>query len=142
MKSRLLTILTLAAVSGLLGCDRKPVTVETGPATPSLALEEKPLSREASRLSAAVDAYAREPNAENDAAVRNAMAELDSEIAHLEELVAKRRGREREEVGAQYRTLQAIRSRETTRFASAQAGSSLTPAIERLDQKPEIAPPK
>jgi hypothetical protein len=142
MKSRFLTILALAATSALLGCDRKSVAVETAPHTPAAGQEEKTIAREASRLSAAVDAYARQPNAENDAAVRNAMAELDSEIAHLEDLVAKRRGREREEVAVQYRSLQAFRSRETTRFASAQAGSSLTPAIERLDQKPENVPPK
>ena len=53
------------------------------------------------------------------------MADVDSELAELEDLLAKRHGREREKVGHKLRRLEAYRSEQTTRFAEAQAGKEL-----------------
>ena len=124
MKFRIL-ILTLVATTtsiALPGCERKAVATGVASPTPAPPTVSATVKRDASRLSAAVDAYAHEQNPENDAAVRKAMADVDSEILQLEDLVAKRHGRDREKVAAKMRRLQANRSEETTRFAEIQAG--------------------
>lgn len=118
---------TAAAVAGLTACQRKSDAAVV--ATPTPAIDSPAKSQEAARLTKAVNAYAREQNAENDAAVRKAMADVDSEMAELEDLVAKRHGREREKVAAKLRYLEANRSEETTRFAGIQSRTSLAPDV-------------
>src|SRR4051812_43481391 len=95
----------IVATATVSACHRKTdaaivAAPETPAASPATDQEDK-------RLKEAVSAYAREQNAENDAAVRKAMADVDSEIAKLEDLVAKRHGRERGKVAARLRRLEA-----------------------------------
>jgi hypothetical protein len=119
MKLMILRILpvfvAVIALTGLSACHRNPDGA--GVATPSPMPESQAKSQEAVRLADAVNAYAREQNAENDAAVRKAMADLDSEKTVLEDLVAKRHGRERQKVAARLLRLNADLSEETTRFS-------------------------
>jgi hypothetical protein len=122
----LFVFVVVTAVAGLAAaCHRK--TDAAMVATPTI--ETPAQTKEDAQLTEAVNAYAAEQNAENDAAVRKAMADADSEIAVLEELVAKRHGREREKVATKLRRLEARRSEETTRFAAVQAKTSLAPGV-------------
>jgi hypothetical protein len=127
MSFRALFVFVVAtAVAGMAAaCHRKTdAAIAAAP-----AVETPAQTKEDARLTEAVNAYAAEQNAENDAAVRKAMADADSEIAMLEELVAKRQGREREKVATKLRRLEARRSEETTRFAAVQAKTSLAPEV-------------
>lgn len=126
MKFRTLSLFLALAGSGLVGCQRQEPTKEASTPQPSGQTEDKK-EQEPSRLAEAIDAYTQAQNPENDAAVRKAMAQVDGEMAELEDLVAKRHGRDREKVAARMRKLEAYRSEQITRFAAVQAGSALTP---------------
>ena len=127
MKSRITLFAAAITAVVLMGCERKVVVVER---TPPLA-EEKPVSKtktlETSRLGGAVDSYERNPTAANHAAVKKALADLDGEIAELEELVAKRTGEGRAEAAAKLKNLQTYRAAEVMRFTAAQAKAPLSP---------------
>lgn len=128
MSFRVLSVFAvLAAVAGLTACHRKTEVAIV--AAPSPADDPQKPAEEDTRLTKAVNAYAAEQNAENDAAVRKAMADVDGEITALEELVAKRHGKERDKVATKLRRLEARRSEETTRFAAVQAKTSLAPEV-------------
>ena len=128
MNLRTLPVFALiVATASVSACHRRTdVAIVAAPETPSAS---PAMDHEDKRLKEAVNAYAREQNAENDAAVRRAMTDVDSELAELEDLVAKRQGREREKVAARLRRLEAYRSEETTRFAAVQARTSLAPEV-------------
>ncbi len=117
----------LAVVSALVavaGCERKTVVV-IEPPKPLAEPVAKTRTLETSRLGSAVDTFDREPNAANHAVAKKALAELDGEIAELEELVAKRSGSSREEAAVKLKNLQAYRAAEVTRFTVAQAKAPL-----------------
>jgi len=132
---RLLSILTVAAAVSFVGCERKTIVIEV-PTTP---VPEHPESKtktlETARLGGAIDAYAQAPNAQNDAAVQKALAELDGEIAELKELVAKRSGESQAEAEAKLRNLQQYRTTETVRFAALQAKAGVTPSVPPVDAR-------
>lgn len=113
----------------LVACERKTVVIEIPPATP-IPLAE-PVARtktmETARLGEAVDAYQRNPTAENLADAKKAFAKLDGEIAELEAYVAKHSGSERAEAAAKRQNLTAYRTTETARLTAAQAKAPLTP---------------
>ena len=115
----LLSSIAAIAILSLAGCDRDSVVI--APATPVPEPVAKTKTLETSRLGSAVDAYERNSNAENLADVKKALADLDSEIAELEALVAKRSGSERDEAAAKLHNLQTYRTAETARFTAAQA---------------------
>ncbi len=117
----------VVAALAVAGCERKAVVIELPPATPTPDPVAKTKTRETSRLGEAVDAYERQPDAGNQAAVKKALADLDGEIAELEGLVARRSGGEREEAAVKLRNLQAYRAGEVTRFNAAQVKAPLTP---------------
>ena len=123
MNLRTLSALTLAAVVAMPGCERKTVVVQLPPPTPLPEPIAKTRTLETSRLGSAVDAYLREPGAENQAAVKRALADLDGEIAELEALVAKRTGGPREEAAVKLKNLHAYRAAETARFTAGQAAA-------------------
>jgi hypothetical protein len=127
MKPRTLSLFAAAAAAlTVVGCERKTVVVEAVPATPVEAPEAKTKTLETSRLGSSIDAYERNPTAENNAAVKKAIAELDGEIAELDELVAKRTGESREEAAVKAKNLKSYRAGEVARFTAAQAKSPLT----------------
>lgn len=126
MNTRSLSLCALTAAFVTLGCDRRTVVVEVAPPAPLAEPVAKTRTLETSRLDAAVDSYDREPSAANHAAVKKAVAELDGEIAELEELVAKRSGSSREEAAVKLKNLQAFRVAEVARFTVAQARAPLT----------------
>ncbi len=125
MNLRTLSILAAAAAIGISGCRRSATASGEGAPAPGAGpgAEATPLA--APRLRAAVDDYKQAQNPENDAAVRRAMAEVNTEIANLEDLVAKRHGRDRQKVASKLRHLEAYLSEETTRFAEIQAAPAL-----------------
>ncbi len=125
MNFRTLSLVIAVAIVGLPGCQRKPVATDEVPPTPLADPMTKTRTRDGARLRAAVDDYAVAQNPENDAAVRQAMADVDTEMAGLEDLVAKRHGRDRQKVAAKLRHLEVYRSEQTTRFAEIQAGTAL-----------------
>ncbi len=128
-----LNTLLLSATGALalftLGCERRVVVVETAP-TPASDPVARTETLETSRLGAAVDAFERTPTSENRAAAKKAFAELDGEIAELEEDVAKRTGSEREEAAIKLRNLQAYRTAQTTRFTAAEGKAPAVPPSE------------
>ena len=126
MKSRTLSLLALASVFTVAGCERKTVVVQIEPPAPLAEPVAKTRTLETSRLGSAVDSFDREPSDANHAVVKKALAELDGEIAELEELVAKRTGSSREEAAVKLKNLQAYRAAEVTRFTVAQAKAPLT----------------
>ena len=115
--------MSTAALLSTQGCERKTVIVETVPATPLAEPIARTKTLETSRLADAVNAYHSEPTSENHARVKKAVAELDGEIAELEELVAKRAGSSREEAAVKLRNLQAFRTAEVARFTASQVGA-------------------
>ena len=117
--------MSTAALLSTQGCERKTVIVETVPATPLAEPIARTKTLETSRLADAVNAYHSEPTSENHARVKKAVAELDGEIAELEELVAKRTGSSREEAAVKLRNLQAFRTAEVARFTASQVGAPL-----------------
>lgn len=121
----MLSLVATAALLSTQGCERKVVVVETAPATPLAEPIARTKTLETSRLADAVNAYHSEPTSENHARVKKAVAELDGEIAELEELVAKRTGGSREEAAVKLRNLQAFRTAEVARFTASQAGVPL-----------------
>jgi len=125
MNLRTLSTLAAAAAIGISGCRRSPTASGEGTPAPGAnpGAEATPLA--APRLRAAVDAYKQVQNPENDAAVRQGIAEVNTEIANLEDLVAKRHGRDRQKVASKLRHLEAYLSEETTRFAEIQAAPAL-----------------
>jgi len=127
MKTCITFLAAVVAAVVLMGCERKIVVVE-----PPIPPAEKPASKtktlETSRLGAAVDSYERNSSAANHAAVKKALADLDGEIAELEELVAKRTGEGRAEAAAKLKNLQTYRAAEVMRFTTAQAKAPLSPA--------------
>ena len=74
----------------------------------------------------AVARYKAEPSAENHAAAKKALADLDGLIAELEILVAKRTGEERDKAAAELETLQLYRPEAMRRFTAAQAKAPLS----------------
>ena len=80
---------------------------------------------ETARLGAAIDSFEKEPVDRNSAAVKKALAELDGEIAELQERVAKTSGAARDEAAVKARNLESYRSSENLRFTKAQAAGAL-----------------
>ncbi len=124
MKNHFLPCVALASCLAITGCERKVIVVERAPATP-VAPIPKPVTAtktlETSRLRAAIDVFERDPSAGNQASVKKALAELDGEIAELQEYVAKHDGDARAEAAAKLQNLQTYRAAETVRFTAAQA---------------------
>ena len=131
MKVRTLAVCAVAGALATMGCERKTVGVEGTPLTPVVDPSAQTRTLETSRLGAAVDAYERQPGAENHAAVKLALADLDGEIAELEALVARRSGGEREEAAVKLQNLQTYRAGEVARFTVAQARAPLAPPAPR-----------
>lgn len=131
------TILPLLSVSLLLftACERKPAVVVTVPTTPLPEPVPKTRTFETARLGAAIDQFERDPSASRQADVKKAMAELDGEIAELEELVAKRTGGERDEAALKLKNLQSYRTAEAARFATAQAKAPIVPTTTTVDPR-------
>lgn len=124
MNARSLALCSAVGALALMGCDRKPV-VEVAPATPMAEPVARTKTLETKRLGAAVDAFERQPGAENHAAVKLALSDLDGEIAELEALVVKRTGGEREEAAVKLGNLRTYRAAEMARFTVAQAKAPL-----------------
>ena len=127
MKARSLALFSAAGALAIAGCERKTVVVEVPTADPVARTK----TLETSRLGAAVDAFERQPGAENHASVKLALAEIDGEIAELEALVAKRTGGEREEAAAKLRNLQTYHAAEMARFTVARAKAPLAAPASR-----------
>lgn len=111
------------AVLGLISCeDKKPQTIEK--ATPATA------TAETSKLGAAVDAYNKAPTAARAADVDRAFAELNQEIAELEQRVTKTTGDERVKASEKAGNLRAYRDKEHLRYLEAQSKAAVKPAAE------------
>lgn len=125
MKFRLLPPAAALVVVSLLGCEQKSTVVV--PATPVPEPVAKTKTLETARLGSAIDAYERSPGAASQAEVRKALADLDSEIAELELLVARRTGADRDEAAAKLKNLRAYRAAEMARFTAAEGKGAVVP---------------
>ena len=148
MKSK--AILTaLAATALLAGCEKKP-TVEKAQEQAKSAVESakdaaKSASEaaktateavsgdafvkensEAQALKSALEKYEKEATPSNEAAVDQAITDVNGKIAELQEKAAKATGPEKDEASAQVKSLTEFRNEETARFAKAKAAP--TPA--------------
>ncbi len=125
MKHPLVPILAISSLLGLAACDRQVVVVEK-PSTPIPEPVAQTKTLETSRLGETVDLFEREPTAGNSAAVKKALAELDGEIAELQEYVATHDGDKRVKAAGKLKNLESYRAAETLRFTAAQAKAPLS----------------
>jgi hypothetical protein len=124
MKLHLLPILSLGTLLAMTACDRQVVVLEKSTPAPDPVAQTKTL--ETSRLGAAVDDYERESSAVNSAAAKKAFAELDGEIAELQEYIPKHSGDERAKAATKLENLQSYRAAQALRFSAAQAKAGLS----------------
>ena len=118
--NKLLTCGAIAAVISLGACERKTVTIvaptpvdlHQAPDAPTTTLETK-------KLGIAIDNYVASPSDMNAAQVKKAFADLDGEIAELQERVAKTSGQDQAEARGKLTNLQTYRAAETARFSVA-----------------------
>ncbi len=123
---RLPTFTTIAAFSLLaLGCDRADPVVIVVPTTPPPLPVARTDTFETRVLGREIDAFDRTPSAEQHARVQKALAELDGEIAELEEQVAKKTGDGRAEAARKLTDLRSYRKGEQARFALLEAKAPL-----------------
>ncbi|HEX8371367.1 MAG TPA: hypothetical protein VF585_01185 [Chthoniobacterales bacterium] len=115
--NQLFTLPLLFAVGILtFGCEKKAdapvIDITKTPAAPTETLETK-------KLGGFIDQYVTTPSAENAARVQRAFADLDGEIAELQERVTQTNGNDRAEAQAKLDNLLTYRNAETARFAAA-----------------------
>jgi hypothetical protein len=128
-------ILATTMVFVLPACEeKKPQTVEKP--TPSLS------NRETERLGAAVDAYLADPTEARASDVERALAELDGEIAELDERVEKSSGGHREEAQRKAVPLRAYRDREKARFTEARLRAKTQEEVSTVGSRIEAAAEK
>lgn len=114
--------LAFAATLLLAACDRQPQVVEKPtPATANL---------ETSRLGQEIDRYISNPTTEQAATVDKAFAELDGEIAELDQRASQVTGAERDEAQAKASNLKAYRAKEQMRYTEAKARAQANAAAE------------
>lgn len=136
MKTHALLTMMTAALT-LTACERPPSdvpdkTLEISAEIPRPASDLKTL--ETSRLGNAIDTYSREATPSNRADVEKAFADLNGEIAELQERAAITTGSDRDEALAKARSLTAFKHAEELRFAAVRAlpnGDTLPPADTR-----------
>ena len=118
-------VCTLFLGLGISGCDKKPdvIIIKEGS---SMTPQPGTRTLETSALSRSITVYEQEPNAFNAASVKKAVAELDGEIAELEERIAKTSGSDRAEAAQKLADLSNYRSQQIVRFSKAQATGTRT----------------
>ncbi len=136
MKTNAVLTLITAALT-LTACDRPPndapnKTPEVSAEMPRPASDLKTL--ETSRLGRAIDTYSQEATPLNRADVEKAFAELNGEIAELEERARTTTGSDRDEALAKARSLTAYKHAEELRFTAVRVlpnGDALPPVDTR-----------
>jgi Skp family chaperone for outer membrane proteins len=121
-----------AGISLFAACEKKPQVVEKP--TPSLA------NVETARLGVAIDAYVASPTDSQAASVEKAFAELDGEIAELDQRVTKTSGADREEAQTKSTQLHTYRDKEMARYTEAKAraktqatGAKVETAVDKIE---------
>jgi hypothetical protein len=126
-------ILTASILGALTftACERKSVTEEPAPPVNPLVQPADPVAKtttlETGRLGVAIDTFEKAPTAENHSSVNLALAQLDGEIAELEDRVVKTDGTDRAEAAAKLDNLKSYRDAEKVRFAKVQVGTAFDP---------------
>jgi len=120
-------IMFAASLPLLTACERKTIVIEVPPTTPVAEPLARTKTAETVRVGEAIDAYDRNPTAENHADAKKAFAKLDGEIAELEAYIVRHGGSERAEAAAKLQNLTTYRAAETARFTAVQAKAPLTP---------------
>jgi len=112
MKTFSVSVLAATFALAISACEKKPqVTEKPSPATMNI---------ETTRLGAAVDGYIQNPSTTQSADVDRAFAELDGEIAELDQLQAKSTGEARTEAQTKADNLRNYRDKERLRYTEAQ----------------------
>jgi len=108
-------------------CDRQTTAGEPTPPVNLTAKTPEPIAKtrtfETARLGAAIDKFEKAPTADNQSSVKLAFAELNGEIAELEDRAVKTDGATRAEALAKSINLQKYRDAERIRFTKAQIGT-------------------
>ncbi len=117
---------SLATALVLTACDRASTPADSSSSSPMPLSQPVPITKtfETSRLGKAIDTYEAEPTAVNSAAVDKAFADLNVEVAELQERVTKTTGTDRDEAAAKAKNLMNYRDAETLRFAKAKAAAA------------------
>lgn len=125
------TFLTLGGslVLFLSACEKKPQVVEKP--TPTTT------NFETSRLGVAIDGYIANPTEAHAADVQMAVAEIDGEIAELDQRAAAVTGAERIEAQVKADNLRAYRDKEKLRYTEAQARAKTNAAAEKTESTAE-----
>lgn len=122
MKAICLPALTIATIVGLSACEKKPQVVE------------KPVAEtqnfETGKLGTTIDAYISSPTATNAAAVERAFADLDGEIAELDQRLAQNPGSDTAETQRKAGELRTYRDKEKLRYTEALARAKAAQARE------------
>jgi len=130
------TILVASIACSLIftACERRTTAGEPTPAQTPATQPAEPIAKtstfETARLGTAINKFTKSPTAENQSSVQLAFAELNGEIAELEDRVVKTTGADRAEAAAKAGNLRKYRDSELIRFTEAQAFAA-----------PEMSPP-
>lgn len=125
---------TLLTVGGSLvlflsACEKKPQVVEKPTSATS--------TFETARLGTAIDAYIASPGETTAANVQKAFAEIDGEIAELDQRVATGTAGESAEAKVKADNLRAYRDKEKLRYTEAQARAKTNAAAEKSESTAE-----
>ncbi len=127
MKKQLALPIVLTVGLLAFGCEKKPtVDLTVKPTTATKTFET-------SRLGNAIDRYVSSHSAVDAADANKAFAELDGEIAELQERVAKTDGDDRAEAAGKLANLQSYRTKEQVRFSAAKATAPMSTSTPETD---------
>ena len=127
--TRVILSASIACALTFTACERKSTAGDPTPSANPVTQPAKPIAKtttfETARLGGAIDLFEKTPTVENQSSVKLAFAELDGEIAELEDRVIKTNGPTRAEAAAKSANLKKYRVAEMIRFAKAQAFAPL-----------------
>jgi len=123
--TRFILTASFACALTFTACERKITAEEPTPSANPVTQSAEPIANtstfETARLGAAIDKFEKAPTMENQSSVKLAFAELNGEIAELDDRVVKTSGTARAEAAAKSVNLQKYRDAEMIRFTKAQA---------------------
>lgn len=129
MNARFFLAASIGFALSLTACDRKTTAGEPARPVMPTTLSAEPVAKtstfETARIAEAIKTFEKAPTVKNQSAVKLAFAELDGEIAELDDRVVKSTGSDRADAAAKLKNLQDYRDAETIRFAKAQVGTGL-----------------
>jgi len=118
--TRFILAASIACAFTFTACERKTTAEEPSASPIPVAQPAEPIAKtstfETARLGAAIDKFKKTPTVENQSSVKLAFAELDGEIAELDDRAVKTNGNDSAEATAKSVNLKKYRDAEMIRF--------------------------